>query len=507
MKGKTKITPILHSRETPDGKFYVKIRITQNRQSKFINLGFRVRKTEWNNTSKRVRSNCKDYQEYNRIIEEELDTINLRHNPRTNIQSIQLIETPVFDILRQRYDSEKQNPYSYSIRKKLNTSIRHLVDSGLSKTPLSEFDKDIVKQFDNFLKNKVSLKLSSIFSYHRMIRSSLNKFCDDNNISKSQWEDPYTKKIIDKTTTSKIKFSLTGKEIHTLDEYLTFQPNKNSREFQSVCMFLFSYYSLGMRFGDVFLIRWDNFKDGFLDMISEKTKHHHVPMKLNNKQTNLIKYFTPLSDFYTNGSISFEKLKDIRTWFPDVEELMKLETEYITFRKKILNNIDSSFYSVSLVSISFLVPEKKKDDVSEQLHQIIQRRDELLYSFILQCCSRLKTPIFPFNSDSLGMKEKQKMKKESSNALVNKELRKVSQKLKFRTFSFHHSRHSFSHNARLSKKFDLYLISRCLGHQSLDVTSRYLRSIDSSEIDDSTQKFIEQDMNSYYNDTVIKLEM
>lgn len=499
MKGDRTIKPILHARITEDGRQYVKIRITQHGKSKFINLGFKIRSSEWNKNQRRVKSNCKNYQSYNKIIENELTRlIGLNIQPTQQPKTTSSLYTSILEILQKRLSYESNNPDNYSSHKKIKTTINHFIEAGLSSVKLIDFNTEVARSFDNFLRSKNNLQPSSIYAYHRVLRATINNFCKFNNITRVTWQDPYEFKFIDTNRKSTPKFALKGHEIHLLEEYVIFNKSKNTQEFASVCMFLFSYYSLGMRYGDIYKLHWYHFLNGKLTMRSEKTTEYLYQMTINDKQTNILKYFSPLREFYVNGQIDNDNLIEIEKWFPEISELITLEKEYINFRKKhepVENNplIEELFGDIK-VDLT-LEPTKEEKD---ELDLIIMRRDILLLNFINKCNSILKTPIFPFYNPTLLDKRKVAHRKESSNAIVNKHLKKVSLKFNIRVVSFHHARHSFAHNARISKKFDVVQLSKALNHSSLDITYQYLQSFEQSEIDEANEKWIKENMNSYY---------
>lgn len=499
MKGDRTIKPILHARITEDGRQYVKIRITQNGKSKFINLGFKIRSSEWNNNQRRVKSNCKDYQTLNKIIEDQLTKltgINLLSSQQPNTTSA--LYTLVLEILKKRYSYESNNPDNYSSAKKIKTAINHFIEAGLSNVKLIDFTPEMAMRFDNFLRSKNNLQSSSIFAYHKVVRATLNNFCKLHHISRITWQDPYEFKFVETNRQSTPKFALKGHEIHTLEEYIIFHKTKHSQEFSSICMFLFSYYSLGMRFGDVYQLFWVNFLNGKLKLRSEKTNDFLLPMSINSKQTNILKYFSPIRDLYIYGEIEEFKIKEIEKWFPEVNELITLEREYLNFRVKHQPISQNSLLTELFGDIQIDLTLEPTQEEKDEFDIIIIRRDELLSKFIIKCASILKSPIFPFYNQLFSDKRKITHRKESSNAMVNKQLKKICNKFNIRTISFHHARHSFAHNARISKKFDIYQISRALNHSSLDITTAYLKSFEDTEIDEANAKWIKENMNSYY---------
>lgn len=71
----------------------------------------------------------------------------------------------------------------------------------------------------------------------------------------------------------------------------------------------------------------------------------------------------------------------------------------------------------------------------------------------------------------------------SQNALVNKYLKKIAAKASVECkLSFHIARHSFADIAR-QKGWDVYFISKALGHSSLKVTEQYLKGFDQAGLD------------------------
>lgn len=77
------------------------------------------------------------------------------------------------------------------------------------------------------------------------------------------------------------------------------------------------------------------------------------------------------------------------------------------------------------------------------------------------------------------------------NALVNKCLKKIAQKISLNEkLSFHVARHSFADFAR-TQGVDLYSISKALGHSSLSVTEGYLKSLDQESVDEAIVNLFE----------------
>ena len=80
----------------------------------------------------------------------------------------------------------------------------------------------------------------------------------------------------------------------------------------------------------------------------------------------------------------------------------------------------------------------------------------------------------------------------SQNALVNKNLKKVASRAGISCNpSFHIARHSFADIAR-QKGWDVYLISKALGHSSIKVTESYLKGFDAEALDVEMDKLFSE---------------
>jgi len=107
--------------------------------------------------------------------------------------------------------------------------------------------------------------------------------------------------------------------------------------------------------------------------------------------------------------------------------------------------------------------------------------------FILNRYNTTKTdePIFPFLSKETIIKSKTEILKkiESQNAMMNKNLKKITKKLEINSsYTMHMSRHAWAQLA-IKKGIDIYHISKALNHSSVTVTENYLKSIDIEDLE------------------------
>ncbi len=116
MKNKTTIQPVLYSRKDKNNLHPVKIRITENRISSFINLGFSIEKRYWLKSTNRISSSHPNHLEYNFVINNKLQELDKIDNKKINLIKGKV---NVFQDLEHKINNDFQNQY-YS-RKKFRT--------------------------------------------------------------------------------------------------------------------------------------------------------------------------------------------------------------------------------------------------------------------------------------------------------------------------------------------------------------------------------------------------
>lgn len=493
---KKNIQVVLFPQLKKDGTKPIKVRTIIKRKVQYVNLGISVYDHQWDSKKQRVKSNHPDYKKYNSIIEKQwkkLYIIEPEEIVTKQSKNESLLFVTLEHILKKRIDFEHSRN-RISIEKKLITSLRHLTRSGLHKTDFIEFNLDKIKQFHMFLFTVEGLKENSMGSYHRVIRSTLNLYFVENEISSKTWSDPY--KNFKTVKKSKPKFSLKGSQVITLENYILFHKQKEGDKFYSVCMFIFSIYSFGGRFGDLFLMRWDCITDNILRYETEKNKRN-MSIRMNPKLENILKYFTPLNDFYKDPfNYNNEIIDNIRGWFPHIDGLIQSEQEYLTFR------MENSPKESELLDELFpntegkVVYQPQNEKVRSDLELIIKTRDSYVSSFIKEYSKFKRGHLFPYFREGETNYRRIKNRKESSNSIVNKSLKLVSKECNLPEFSFHEGRHTFSYHGR-KNGFDMFLLSKSLGHSSISVTQNYLNDFDNEEIMDKNEILIEG-LNSFY---------
>jgi len=491
---KKNIQIVLFPQMKKDGTKPIKIRTTIKRKVQYENLGISVLDNQWDTKKLRVKSNHPDYKLYNEIIENGLKKLyGLEHYQITSNINEDYLYTPIGQIISSRIKYEKSKN-RISTEKKLTTALHHLTCAKYEKIPFCNFNLEKIKDFHSYLFTIGGIQESSMGSYHRVIRSSLKLYATEKEISHKIWSDPYAN--FKTTRKSKIKLALRGSQVIQLEDYILFNKRKEGDKFNSTCMFLFSIYSFGTRFGDIFSLKWENIIDGVIRFETEKNQRK-INIKLNPKLYNILKYYTPLKEFYKNPfeykSLNFEETEK---WYPNINGLIQSELDYINFR---IEHTPKEFRIINELFQHF--PEKVlfqefNEDIKGELELIIKTRDYYIENFINSYSKRTKGPLFPYFKNGETDVRKIKNRKESSNAIVNKSLKLVSRECNITPISFHEARHTFAYHARRNG-FDVFLLSRALGHSSIAITQNYLNDFDNEEIMEKNEILIDG-LNNYY---------
>ena len=125
------------------------------------------------------------------------------------------------------------------------------------KLPCSEIDREFLSRFRKYLDTQ--LTGISPYNYFKQIK----KIIKEATYTKHFVDNP-TERIVNQKGKAKEKEILTPKEIRILSETHSSRINiKNA--------FLFSYLT-GLRYSDVSQLKWGNIKDGYIDIIQQKTQ-------------------------------------------------------------------------------------------------------------------------------------------------------------------------------------------------------------------------------------------
>ncbi len=475
------VKPILWTRPTSDGLHQIKIRITDNRKSTYVDTNIKISKSHWNVKTSKVRSSHIDAERINSIIDDYLVRYIGGKKPLTN--SEKLNSGTLGLLLEYRIEDFRSQGRIASVRRHV-TLLEHIKAINLDKVRVCDLTFIHRQQIDSYFINVIRIESSTRNAYHKAIKSMLKYAQGLPQYFKSPESDIYYNHKV--SFKPKTKVSLKGSEIHAMFNAINWGELKPNERLATL-LFLFSFSTMGMRFKDVISLKWENIKDGFIDYIMSKNQRN-IRVKLNENIVNILKFFLPSSQ-YKNPILNVNFLEDSNnhtlTNFAS-KQVYSLENEYYIEKTK----------QMQLAMLSQMSNFNPEVNESPKVKKILKQRDEMLIQIVQSYANKAKGYIFfsAFNNNYSIQQMYNQIG--SKNAVINSDLKEVSKRLNIREFSFHSARHTFAYLSR-KNKIDIYLISKCLGHSSLAITEQYLREFEDNEVYDANDQMVDV-INKYY---------
>ena len=505
MKNKTTIQPVLYSRKDKNKLHPVKIRITQNRISSFINLGFSIEKRYWLKSTNRISSSHPNHLEYNFVINNKLQELDKIDNKKINLIKGKV---NVFEDLEHKINNDFQNQY-YS-RKKFRTLYYHLKNYwGNLDLHYYDIDKDFYIGFKNYLQLNIKSRdtlsnlpsNNTIFSYLKFLTTFLNEKKQDGIYNGSL---DFVKKIVPSKIPTKIE-PLSTNDIWVLDNLLPSHKFLRPLLFDSLNTFMFNFWSF-LRIGDCLRLRWGNIQGDVIVVRMGKTKRI-ITIPLTNKIIwRLLWYMDNLPKLYDWDNRKWYQGADMEEWnlvsivkeisdFDAVVDInwnnyVKYLIEYENFKDMNINhphyflkdnNIHIRGGRYSLEYNNFVKSINKKFS----FETIIKHKEILEKSLMNSVKEYAKDErnkhkyIFPFLKGYENERDITRLsnKVSSSVALINKSLKEIGKEVSIdKKLTNHLSRHSITSISK-SLGTDVYDLKDMLGHTNVKQTEAYINSI------------------------------
>lgn len=496
------IKVVLYPRKDKDGLYPVKIRVTENRKSNYINLKFSLEKKYWLKTG-RVSVSHPNHKELNFLIEKELKQIN-GNDEKSNVEMI-FGKLNVFNDLNKKIEGYSKQ--YYHSKKKYKTLYYHLFNFwGNENLFYYDLNKEFYEDFKIYLTDNVKSSNilsptpsnNTINSYLKYLKTFLLERVNDGIIIKDLDQ---IRKLFSKGNERK-KTPLSNDEVKVLNNLLPSHPIMRELLFNSLNTFMFNFWSNGLRIGDCLRLKWGNITDGVISVQMSKTKNWvNIPLNENNCWR-IFWYLPNISSPYNwetrewKDWENFDLLED-RDEFLELNftNYIELLNEYENLKDEMFNDVDyllsdnnihmrGNRYSVEFDNyvrekikddFAFDLLEKYKYDFSKSLiHAInnISNKQEMKNKYI-----------FPFLK---GFEKETNLDKlnnriSSSISLINKSLKEIGRNVGIsKNLHNHLSRHSLT-SISISLGTDVYSMKTMLGHMSVRQTESYINTINDVE--------------------------
>lgn len=486
-----KITPILWSRQTQDGEKFIYIRLTENRKSSYFSIGKCIPPKYWNKEYKRVSIKYPSHQDINELIESKI-----REIEKNDLEILKGKNGSYLDFfLNYNLHLEKSN--RIGTYKKFNVVYNHIKKFLEERYKTDLLFKEVTIDFlekmnEYFVENEISQTTRR--SYFKIIKNIFTKGLNRDMFI--AYKNPFSNFRLPKEKSG--HKSLTIEEFtRILKVHQRFNVDEKYMDIfksthHAANLFLFSFFSHGMRFGDLIRLKWGNIKG-----LGDRLEIHYTMNKT--KKPSQVPVYDELIDvlrYYLHIKLKFVYLvmtnKDKGLFISlndDQKEVLlrrELNGKKIKFSDTVNFNLrtdfDPTFYQSNpmknLIQHNYDMVDRKfiKRLI---ITQVSHYKDEYVF------------PLFNKNKDELSPKQEYNFIS-TRLTMYNKELKNLKSLCKInQNISSHISRHTFSD---LSRKFgsSIYDISKSLNHQDLNTTQHYFNSVDYDSVEETNTGFYDK---------------
>jgi integrase/recombinase XerD len=516
MRNVTSVLPVLWSRKDKDGMFPIKIRITKNRKSTYVSVGYSVKKSDWSEFKRKVKTSYPRHLIINNRIDELISEI---ENVSPDKEFQPKTKNSFLKYLLQKIEVKKNGNKFFSTKR--YRSLYFHLEKFVGKNNDIYFDditKDFASRFKTYLENNImsrsgndDIPVNTVINYLKVFKTILNHAIKEDVYIGNN---PIPSHLIPAKKKTK-KVPLTIEQIWKLNNL---KPNKNGMTegmFNALNVFMFSFWSRGLRISDVLQLKYKHLSDGYFTVKMEKTEETvNVPLTINNVERiipfldGVVPQFCWKEKKYFISSIE----SDVNEYYipkPDYDELFSLHSvylrayfRYVTLLKDRVEDYNSKVKNANRKStyfhedfdfdskeMSMFFKESNLIDEKMSYDDYMREREVYLeyckHYFRKYCKSKevKEQYVFPFLRGTDNLKGFEKGNKISAvTALINKNLYKMSERFDLPKFTTHYARHTFTSTSK-TMGVDIYDLRNWLGHTSVKNTEIYVNTLDEPKDD------------------------
>ena len=260
---------VLRKKKNKDSTYPLAIRITKDRKTSFIHLGYSVGEKDWDDRKKEVRKSHPNSGRLNNLIKQKLaeasnKAIELETSAQNvSAQSIKKIikpktEASVFaqaDLYIQRLEADRK----YNRHSADKPRVKHLKEFLKNDIAFSDFSIPMIKRYKSWLKVEYKMSERTAVNHLVVVRSIFSQAIDEKACDPKYY--PFGKGKIQIKFPDSLKVGGTSEDVAKIEQVdLSSEPALHHAR----NLWLFSFYFAGMRVSDVFRLKWSDFQNGRL---------------------------------------------------------------------------------------------------------------------------------------------------------------------------------------------------------------------------------------------------
>ncbi|GGD64427.1 integrase [Emticicia aquatilis] len=255
---------VLRKKKNKEGTFPLALRITKDRKTSFIHLGYNLNEDDWDEVKQRVKKSHPNSVRLNNYILKKLSEANdhsLELETQRNYVSSQSVKQkikpsaastffPQAELYLQRLkEAGKYNQYTSD-----KPRVKHFKEFIKQDIAFQDITVSLLERFQNHVKSKLNLSERSAINHIVVMRSIFSFAIKEGVVDEKYY--PFGKGKMKIKFPESTKVGLNAEEIERLENVELSGAANHARN-----LFLFSYYFAGVRISDVLRLRWSDFQN------------------------------------------------------------------------------------------------------------------------------------------------------------------------------------------------------------------------------------------------------
>lgn len=280
-----------------NGEVPIWLRITKDRKPKYISLGVKILKSQWNDTTNKVRKSHPNSQRLNNFIAKKVsdaEGVALELEAESKYTTTKKIKHSIMGTSDESYTKFAEK----SIEKLLK--MGKIGSSNGEKYALAKLKKHVkekdllffditvsfLKEYEDHLRNELKNKTNTIYSDLKIMRKHFKEAFREELIPIEK--NPFLRYKLKQVESE--RHYLTEEELSTFDKR-SIDPSTMVYHYRN--LYVFAAYTGGIRISDLLLLKWENFDGVGLSFRTKKT-NEHLSIKVPNRALEILSlYKTP----------------------------------------------------------------------------------------------------------------------------------------------------------------------------------------------------------------------
>lgn len=258
------ITAILRKKPNKQGQYPIYIRITKDRKSSFIALGYYIDMEQWDEKNKKVRKSHPNASRLNNLIAKKITEAGgtlIEADASDKNVSLKAIRKKIinkgsdFFIVAKDYLTNLERLEKYNALNSEKPRITHFKEFLNCKIfPIEQIDIRLLNEYQAYLKVERKISDRTIANHLITIRTIYNIAIKEGIVSNKNY--PFGREGVKIQNPESIKQGLSQEEVRSIEEL---NLKQGTKEWHTRNIWLFSFYLAGIRVADVLKTKWSDF--------------------------------------------------------------------------------------------------------------------------------------------------------------------------------------------------------------------------------------------------------